>query len=270
MFTAEELQNKFGKKNISFSEGNEGLTKVTLTHESGATLEIYLKGAHITSYKTNKKEELLFLSSKTNYKSKPIRGGIPVIFPQFGPNGPLVQHGFGRNVFWTVKETLVKSTDVSLTLNIHQDEETLSVWKNSFSVDYTITLNHANSFQMDFKVTNLNESQDFSFTTALHTYFNVENIKKVAIKGLKDLNYDDKILKKNLEELNTLVTFGGVMDRVYYKSPQDLEIICGEKSTEVFMEGFEDCVVWNPWDNPMGDMGVDDWTRMVCVEGKIV
>ncbi len=35
-------------------------------------------------------------------KSKPISGGVPHCFPQFGP-GEMQQHGFARNLDWEVR-----------------------------------------------------------------------------------------------------------------------------------------------------------------------
>eukprot|EP01080_Neovahlkampfia_damariscottae_P010622 gene10622-3245_t len=267
MNEVQKLQSKFGQENrITFSEGEEGLTKVNLNHKSGSRLEIYLKGAHVTSFKTSKNKEVLFLSSKTLYAKKAIRGGIPIIFPQFGPNGPLIQHGFGRNVNWIVKSTQVKDDEITLVLNLHQSEETMSVWDNKFNVDYKLILNDSDSFHMDFQVTNMNEKTDVAFTTALHTYFDVSDIRKTKVTGLKGVTYDDKILKKQLKETNESIMFNGVMDTVYYQTPQKLEIECEGKKTGIEFQGFNDVVVWNPWDKPMGDMGENDWTRMVCVE----
>jgi glucose-6-phosphate 1-epimerase len=37
-------------------------------------------------------------------RSKPISGGIPHCFPQFGP-GEMQQHGFARNLDWTISST---------------------------------------------------------------------------------------------------------------------------------------------------------------------
>jgi glucose-6-phosphate 1-epimerase len=51
-------------------------------------------------------DEKLFVSSKSFLDgTKPVRGGIPVVFPCFGsPTHPdhvkLSQHGFARNVTW--------------------------------------------------------------------------------------------------------------------------------------------------------------------------
>ena len=59
---------------------------VMLTHESGASAKIYLYGATITSFVTASKKEILFVSEKAILDgSKAIRGGIPLVFPIFGP-----------------------------------------------------------------------------------------------------------------------------------------------------------------------------------------
>ena len=51
-------------------------------------------GAHCVSWKHDG-EELLYMSSIAKFDgSKAIRGGIPVVFPQFGrPDESMVQHG---------------------------------------------------------------------------------------------------------------------------------------------------------------------------------
>lgn len=48
---------------------------------SGESVTVYLYGATVTSWKTNGQEQL-FLSERAHLDgSKPIRGGIPVVFP---------------------------------------------------------------------------------------------------------------------------------------------------------------------------------------------
>ena len=42
--------------------------------------------------------------------SKPISGGLPHCFPQFGP-GEIQQHGFARNLDWEVVQDEVASSD---------------------------------------------------------------------------------------------------------------------------------------------------------------
>jgi glucose-6-phosphate 1-epimerase len=66
-------------------------------------LKVYYFGANITSWKYRGVERL-FLSSKAIVTGpKAIRGGIPIVFPQFGPEAlpgykALPQHGFARYV----------------------------------------------------------------------------------------------------------------------------------------------------------------------------
>lgn len=78
----------------------------------GSSAEILLYGATVISWRSGsvpnpQPVERLFVSSKAALDgSKPVRGGIPVVFPCFGaPTHPehlkLGQHGFARSETWT-------------------------------------------------------------------------------------------------------------------------------------------------------------------------
>ena len=55
---------------------------VTATLHTGESVQVYLYGASVTSWKLANGEEQLFLSSKAKLDgSKAIRGGIPLVFP---------------------------------------------------------------------------------------------------------------------------------------------------------------------------------------------
>src|SRR6266478_1993455 len=70
-----------------------------------STAEIYLQGAHVTHFTRKNEPPLLFLSQCSRFEEhQPIRGGIPVIFPWFGPREGLPQHGFARLKAWELKE----------------------------------------------------------------------------------------------------------------------------------------------------------------------
>lgn len=67
--------------------------------------------------------EHLFVSSKAALDgSKPVRGGIPVVFPCFGPpehpdHLKLAQHGFARNEVWAFDSIVMDNeTGVSVRL----------------------------------------------------------------------------------------------------------------------------------------------------------
>src|SRR3954463_8096737 len=77
---------------------------VTLRADDGATAEIHHHGAHVTSWRPSPDgDERLYLSGASEYgDGKAIRGGIPIIFPQFATEGPLPRHGFARTTAWSV------------------------------------------------------------------------------------------------------------------------------------------------------------------------
>lgn len=82
----------------------------TITHsKSGASFKVHPFGATVISYKGADGRENLFVSRDAKLDgSKAIRGGIPLVFPIFGPpkdgsGSTMPQHGFARNNVWTVK-----------------------------------------------------------------------------------------------------------------------------------------------------------------------
>src|SRR6185437_4754576 len=79
-----ELDRRFGIPGIArVCEGRGGLARVEIDTPL-AHGEIYLHGAHVTSWRPAGSEEVLFLSSKSRWEEgQAIRGGIPVCFPWF-------------------------------------------------------------------------------------------------------------------------------------------------------------------------------------------
>ena len=70
---------------------------------------ISLMGAHVISYQKANSGDILWMSDKSYMEyGKPIRGGIPVCWPWFGPHPDaerkLPSHGLGRIAIWDVKE----------------------------------------------------------------------------------------------------------------------------------------------------------------------
>ena len=69
--------------------------------------EMYLHGAHVTSWQPAGAQEVLFVSEHTRWENgRAIRGGIPVCFPWFG-NKPddarAPAHGFVRTEAWQLE-----------------------------------------------------------------------------------------------------------------------------------------------------------------------
>nr|GMC63366.1 putative glucose-6-phosphate 1-epimerase [Ipomoea batatas] len=79
---------------------------------------------------------MLFVSSKAIFKPpKAIRGGIPICFPQFSNLGPLEQHGFARNRFWTVDKDpppFPPNSRAFIDLILKPSEDDLKIWPHRF------------------------------------------------------------------------------------------------------------------------------------------
>lgn len=103
-------------------------------HAQGASAELLLYGATVISWKSGTTTEpqpieRLFVSSKAALDgSKPVRGGIPVIFPCFGaPTHPehmqLGQHGFARSMVWTF-DSIVMNNDAGVSVRLSKCNST--------------------------------------------------------------------------------------------------------------------------------------------------
>src|ERR1700734_1263743 len=69
---------------LSFAPGNGGLI-VARVATPACTAEIYLHGAHLAAWQPAGHAPALFLSERSSFTAgKPIRGGVPIIFPWFG------------------------------------------------------------------------------------------------------------------------------------------------------------------------------------------
>jgi D-hexose-6-phosphate mutarotase len=81
---------------VSLAMGKGGLPKVVV-QTAWSRAEIYLHGAHVTEFQKKGESPLLFMSAASEFTGgKPIRGGVPVIFPWFGGREGFPAHGFAR------------------------------------------------------------------------------------------------------------------------------------------------------------------------------
>src|SRR2546423_14321220 len=77
--------------------GKNGMSTLLLSHPSGSSADVYLNGAHVTSWIPAGGKEVLFLGKTATFApGHPIRGRGPVVSPQFANLGALPQHGFPR------------------------------------------------------------------------------------------------------------------------------------------------------------------------------
>jgi glucose-6-phosphate 1-epimerase len=200
-------------------------------------------------------------------QGKAIRGGIPIVWPQFGP-GPLPQHGFARVKTWRVGKKNTNG-DVSVELLLSNDEETLKVWPHKFNLTLTVRLSEQ-SFYQELTVTN-QDDQTFEFTALFHTYFTVDDIKTTKLSGLNNVTYADKVDERKMKtENNEVIEFTGETDRVYIDGGKNNNPIRVNNHIQVIGSStMPDIVVWNPWQEKAKgavDIGEHNYPKYVCVE----
>ena len=105
--TSTELNSQFALANaLRFETAPGGLTRAVIATPL-AQAEIYQQGAHIAQWAVPGRKPVLFMSSKSFLApGKAIRGGVPIIFPWFGPRSggqPGPAHGFARTALWSVE-----------------------------------------------------------------------------------------------------------------------------------------------------------------------
>ncbi|CAF1521896.1 unnamed protein product [Adineta steineri] len=253
---------------ITEFEYKNGFPAIRLTHPNGsASVEFLLYGAHVLSWTVND-HELLFVSDQAIFEQgKAIRGGIPIVWPQFGP-GPLPQHGFARVKPWRIGKT--NTTDnVSIELHLSHDDDTLKIWPHKFNLTLHIRLTEK-SFYQELIVDN-RDDQTFEFTALFHTYFTVDDIKTTKISGLNNVTYLDKVDGgKTKTETNKIIEFTGETDRVYKDGGKNNNSISINDRIQVIGSNtMPDVVVWNPWQEKAKaavDIGEHNYPKYVCVE----
>lgn len=265
-----------GKAGVVQDGGGDGMDRIVLAHPSGARAELCRHGAHVTSWKNACGEELLFLSRKSWFEpGRPIRGGIPIVFPQFCDDGPLPKHGFARTSEWALVDGgTTPAGEVFATLRLEANAETLALWPFRFTLEYSVLLSDRLVVRLAAANT---DDRSFQFQAAFHTYFRVGDIRRTDVVGLHGLEFSDSLRAgARGRESRERVAFAGETDRIYIGAPDALAIHDGVlgRTFSIAKHGLADVVVWNPWRDKarrMEDFGDDEYQSMVCVEtGNIV
>jgi len=239
---------------------------------SVASAKIALQGAHIFDFTLKGKGSVLFLSDISTFKEgKAIRGGVPICWPWFGPNGEdtsLPRHGFARTSVWKHEST--KELDGNLTkvtLCLKSTEQTLALWPYMFKLTLDIYVGKV----LKLELTSQNfGTKTFTFSSALHTYLAIDNIYETSVEGLEDKRYFDKTQNAfKVEEDN--IDFTKEVDRVYQNVDNDVIVKNINTKHAVHTEGTETIVVWNPAEKLASNMAdLSNHTQMLCVESANV
>ncbi len=250
----------------------QGMPAVRLVAPDGASAIVLLHGAQLVSWMPAGGDERLFLSGRSRYgDGAAIRGGIPVIFPQFSERGPLPRHGFVRTRPWRLLHTETGVADAMAVLQIGDDEHTRAVWPFSFALELTVGV-RAERLDVELAATNTGTTS-FEFMAALHTYLRVNEIEEARLGGLHGCRYEDAVGSTAKVETAEELRVEAETDRIYFDAGSPLLLGEGHRRLRIEATGFPDVVVWNPWQQrtaEMPDLAPDDFRRFLCVEAALI
>jgi glucose-6-phosphate 1-epimerase len=251
------------------------LPAVHLALPNGASATITLYGAHLVSWKSAGGQERLFCSARSARDGKrAIRGGVPVIFPQFAERGDGMRHGFARVSTWRLEHS-GGGGDNAFARFVLEPGDLATPWTHDFLLRLTVTL-RSDSLVMALDVIN-NGDSSFAFSAALHSYYLVDDLANARVIGVQD----------------EALAIGDSLDQIFYgvgsslalqsrSAPTDdgdsltsgsSSLVDDGNSLAMTQSGFVDAVVWNPGAKDaaaMPDMEDGEYRRFLCVEPALI
>ncbi|CCK70513.1 glucose-6-phosphate 1-epimerase KNAG_0E02530 [Huiozyma naganishii CBS 8797] len=260
----------------------ETATEVLLTHPANkdTSVSILKYGATVLSWKLNGEEQLWLSTAAKVDGSKPVRGGIPLVFPVFGKNehdellSKLPQHGLARNSTW---EFLGQVKDSPPTVQFGLNEklanpELHALWKERFNLILTVELGD-DFLKTAIEVENPSTARELQFNWLFHTYLRIPDIDGTMVSNLVGTKMYDSLLKETMVDKHPVVTFHEEFDSVYQNVAPDrvVQVVNqGKPLHTVKRVNLPDTVVWNPWVEKAAGMADFEpktgYKQMVCIE----
>lgn len=253
-----------------------GQPAVVVRAPDGAQATVLLHGGHVVSWVPAGAGEQLYLSPQAvAAPGLAVRGGVPVIFPQFelmSPDGSLPRHGLARTRAWAADASRIGRDHAQLTVALHDDAETRALWPHGFCLELTISV-EANRLDLELYAENTGETP-WPFAAALHTYLAVSELNQVRLQGLDGHRFIDRLLGGETLEDHPEKRFHGQIDRIYANVRDHLLLRDGPRRLRIDQQDLPDAVIWNPGAEAcakLADMPADGWKHMLCVEaGRIL
>lgn len=274
----EELNQRFTHPDVRFSQKDQ-LILIDLRNRHGST-SLTTHGGTLLSYKPANGEEVIWLSETAIYDgSKPVRGGVPICWPWFGPYNPETLgadptdaakkgHGVARYELWEVADVRRVDDATEVVLQLEPNESIRQAWPLPFMLKLIVTLGE----KLTLELIGENRSErDWVVSEAFHTYFRVANADGLTIGGMENLTYIDKLRDGQRFTQAGPLQVNVPMDCVFVDHPDTVVLEDSGNRRRIVMEKTNSAstVVWNP--GPEGargfaDMPDDQYAHMVCVE----
>jgi glucose-6-phosphate 1-epimerase len=261
-------ENEFGQ--IKHVARTDQMNTLEITHQT-CTAKISLYAGQVLAWQPVNQQPVFWLSNDAIFaQGTPIRGGIPLCWPWFGPyqapSGETAgNHGFARQRSWQLGEVNINKENVDVTLFLSgKDEHTL--WPHHYQLKQVLIF--STGFEQKLFISNLS-SVAFEYSGALHSYFAVSHPENAQISSLADFPFDDKVTGKE-QQLAPLADCVGEIDRVYYANEVcSIEDKQWQRTINVSSTNCQQWVLWNPGvalAKNMKDLHDGAENEFVCVE----
>ena len=190
------------------SEQNQYLTYTLSDESTASTMEVVPeRGGIVTSWQINGKEVFYLDTERFKSPDLSVRGGNPILFPLCGnlPNDSynvgdtayqIKQHGFARELPWTVTAHAADIESASLAIALVSNEKTKLVYPFDFQISFTYILRgHTLEIHQEYK--NLS-STPMPFSAGFHPYFSCGDKNQIEV-SIPSVKYQDNRTKENID-----------------------------------------------------------------------
>ncbi len=258
-----------GSGRVRWERGPGGLVFAQVDAPA-CTARLALQGGQLLHWQPRGMAPVLWCSPQARYApGTPIRGGVPVCWPWFGPHperDDFPAHGFARTALWMPVRVAATGAGVALRLALVGAGEQAWLWPHRSRLHLDVQLDAALTLRLE---TEHRGPRPCTLSQALHAYFAVSDVAAVRLHGLAGHRYHDKVRGVRHRQRGPL-RLQGETDRVYLRhlGAVRLEDPQGGRCIEIRKRGSRSTVVWNPGaaqGEAMADVG-RHWREMLCVE----
>lgn len=220
---------------------------------------VLLHGAQVVSY-TVHGHEVLFMSSVS--ATPPFRGGIPLVWPQFGTRGPLPKHGVARTSTFMFHASGEGWCRLFLPSHSSNLAASLSV-TISVEDDTSLTISTEAGAQE-------HQSQIDNEHILFHAYLRTSYTPNASVRGLAG-----SVLESDGSSSNDVVSFASSdeVDQVHACVHWPVCLYHNQQEAVRVHSSEPHCVVWNPGTDKaqtINDLGQGEHNQFVCVEPGFV
>ncbi len=234
---------------------------------NGGSISVSRNGGQVLSWEAGGVEQLYLSPLARLGPGQSIRGGIPIIFPQFAAEGNGPRHGFARTAMWSVQEAAHDDSHSRIVLSLTDSDATRALWPHRFRLEQTITAS-ATSLIIELAISNTDHSP-WTFCAALHSYWRIAWLADSTLQGLASAPYQDRADQPLPAPTVGSPAFTGEIERLYCNAPGQIFLHDGDRIVEFMTENFSDLMVWNPGPDKaalLDDVLSGDQTTFICLE----